>query len=189
MPNLSFPRIPLLIAAALLSGLLAGCAPEPVVPEEQLAAARRELRARRALHEVTTKLHLPALDATGASRETWLARAEAGYEKVIADHETQTNVAAPAWRGLGNVLVEMGRVSEAVSAYGMVSSNYPTAEWEVLQTWKAAGDVLWSRSRTNEAVPYYQALVAKFGGRTNSPPILEKVLEGARAKLEQAGMR
>lgn len=185
-------------SAARLSGIVAaasflgGCSPQSEPPgHEPSEQSKRErlqaIAALRDLAEVSKQYYLPAATASSGLRTQLLAKAEAGYTKLIAQYPGQTNVAAQAWRNLGNVLAEQNRVREAVSAYGQVATSYPTAEWEILQTTKAAADLLWSHGRTNDAVVHYRALVGRYQTRTNEAEVIGVIVKGARSRLQEAG--
>jgi len=187
-----FPLAVRLSGILVAASCLGGCSPrsEPANPERSDQAnqdAREAAAARKALAEVSKQYYLPAATASSGLRTQLLAKAEAGYTKLIARFPAQTNVAAQAWRNLGNVLAEQDRVSEAVEAYGQVGTAYPTAEWEILQTTKAAADLLWSRGRTNDAVPHYRALVGRYESRTNEAEVIGFIVKGARSRLREAG--
>jgi tetratricopeptide (TPR) repeat protein len=180
------PVVGVLLSVVLLATV--GCRPqqdpEEAAREERIRQTLRDAAiAQAALRQIETKYYLPAATAPKEVRAQLLADAEENYLKLVQRFPEQTNVAAQAWRNLGNVLGEQGRLREAVGAFGRVVADYPTADGLVLQSLKAAGDLMWDSGRTNEASPLYAELVERFGPRTNEAEVIARIVHDARQRI------
>ena len=180
------PVVGVLLSVVLLAAV--GCRPqqdpEEAARDERIRLALRDTAiAQATLQQIETKYYLPAATASKEVRAKLLADAEENYLKLVQRFPEQTNVAAQAWRNLGNVLGEQGRLREAVGAFGRVVADYPTAEGLVLQSLKAAGDLMWDSGRRNEASPLYAELVERFGPRTNEAEVIARIVHDARQRI------
>ncbi len=173
----------------LLLVLLTACSPsktpEPPKPAAPTAApvATNAPPAAQALFDRTTKeFHLPSAEASGARRKELLAQAAAGYEQLLREHPTHTNLCAQALRSLANIRATEGRLDEAIALHASVAQRFSAEEWEVLQAWKSAGDLLADAQRAAEAAPFYRQIIERFD-RTNAAPVVQIIVRSARKRL------
>ena len=172
----------------LLLVLLTACSPAknpepPSLPKAPAPAPANASIAAQALFDRTTKeFHLPSAEATGARQKELLAQAAAGYEQLLREHPTHTNLCAQALRSLANIRATEGRLDDAIALHASVAKRYPAEEWEILQSWKSAGDLLTEAQRLPEAAPFYRQIIERFD-HTNAAPVVQIIVRSARKRL------
>ncbi|GDY22836.1 hypothetical protein LBMAG56_41830 [Verrucomicrobiota bacterium] len=181
------PFSPSLFLPVLLLVLLTACSPaktpEPPKPAAPAPAATNTPPAAQALFDrITKEFHLPSAEASGARRKELLGQAAAGYEQLLREHPTHTNLCAQALRSLANIRATEGRLDDAIALHASVAQRYPAEEWEILQSWKSAGDLLTDAQRAADAAPFYRQIVERFD-RTNAAPVVQIIVRSARKRL------
>jgi tetratricopeptide (TPR) repeat protein len=128
----------------------------------------------------------PAAEATNeVDRAALLDQAEAAYQKIADEYTDVPAWAANAWRTLGQLKIQRGRLRDGLYCYEQVGRLYPAVHWEVIQAWKAAADALWMRQLNLEAIQYYQKIVLTYGGKPGQPPMFETIVDIARSRLRE----
>jgi TolA-binding protein len=131
-----------------------------------------------------TRFHAPSAEARGAEHERLLGEAAKGYNELLKQFPTETNLCAQSMRALGSIHATQGKTNEAVKFYAAVGEKYASEDWEVLQAWKSAADLLWDGSQRNEAKKFYAKIVERFG-KKDAPQIIQQVVRGSKARLAE----
>ncbi|HEY0549144.1 MAG TPA: hypothetical protein VGF13_06045 [Verrucomicrobiae bacterium] len=131
-----------------------------------------------------TRFHAPSAEAKDAERERLLGEAAKGYNELLKQFPTETNLCAQSLRALGSIHATQGKTNEAVKFYATVGEKYASEDWEVLQAWKSAADLLWDGGQRNEAKKFYAKIVERFG-KKDAPQIIQQVVRGSKARLAE----
>ncbi len=131
-----------------------------------------------------SRFHAPSAEASGAERDRLLNEAAKGYDEVLKQFPTETNLCARSLRALGNIHATQGKTNEAVKLYAAVAEKYASEDWEVLQAWKSAADLLWDGGQRNEARKFYAKIVARFD-KNDAPQIIQQVVRGSKARTAE----
>jgi hypothetical protein len=177
-------RVPLMPGGLLLlSGgiiFLNGCDSRPEPPA---VSPSPTLSLQATYDAVATNLHRAAADARGAERERLLTQAAAGYEEVLRQFPSDTNVCLLSTRALANVRALQGRLDESVRLHLSVTNSPAAGDMDRLMALKSAGDLLWEAGRPKDAKPLYEQVVERFG-KPGSSQLNQLIVRGARSRLE-----
>lgn len=128
------------------------------------------------------RFHAPSAEARGAERDRLLNEAAKGYDEVLRQFPTETNVCAQSLRALGSIYATRGETNEAVKFHAAVGEKYGSEDWEVLQAWKSAADLLWDGNQRTEAKKFYGKIVERFD-KSEAPQITQQVVRGSKARM------
>ena len=157
-------------------------------PEPPAVSAPPELSSKATYDSVATNLHRAAAEARGAERESLLTKAAAGYENVLKQFPSDTNVCLLTTRALANVRALQGRLDESVRLHLSVTNSPAAGDMDRLMALKSAGDLLWDAGRLKDAKPLYEQLVERFG-KPGSSQLNQLIVRGTRSRLEGMTVR
>ena len=182
-------RAPQMLCGLLLHSsfvvFLTGCNSRPEPPA---VSAPPALSSRATYDSVATNLHHAAAEARGAGRDRLLTQAAAGYEDVLKQFPSDTNVCLLATRALANVRAMQGRLDDSVRLHLSVTNSPAAGDMDRLMALKSAGDLLWDAGRLKDAKPLYEQLVERFG-KPGSSQLNQLIVRGARSRLEGMTVR
>ena len=165
--------------------LLNGCNSRPEPPA---ASAPPALSSQATFDSVATNLHRAAAEARGEERGRLLSQAAAGYENVLKQFPSDTNICLLSTRALANVRALQGRLDESVRLHLSVTNSPAAGDMDRLMALKSAGDLLWDAGRLQDAKPLYEQLLERFG-KPGSSQLNLLIVRGARSRLESLTIR
>lgn len=165
--------------------LLNGCNSRPELPAIPAPPA---LSSQATFDTVATNLHRAAAEARGAERERLITQAAEGYENVLKQFPSDTNICLLSTRALANVRALQGRLDESVRLHLSVTNSPAAGDMDRLMALKSAGDLLWDAGRLKDAKPLYEQLLERFG-KPGSSQLNQLIVRGARSRLEGMTVR